>query len=318
MTRRRRPLALLGIALLLGVFGLALVIGSPTEPGAVAYAIPIALIALALGPAAGAVAGLLATVLYAYAGEVHDATLGLGHISYRAVTLVFLGAVVGLLAARAARAATELRESESRLAEAQRIAHVGSWEWDVRADRITWSDELYRIWGVEAGAFSPTYASYLELLPEDERAVADAAVQQAFATKGPFAFRHRLVRPDGEVRVIDSAGRVFTDGTGEVVRMAGVAHDVTERVAAEEAAREATGQLALQRELRARAVELNDAVVQGLALSRYQLSGGDPAAAAATVQATLARAKELVADLIGEVELEAGALRRERAADAVD
>jgi len=71
----------------------------------------------------------------------------------------------------------------------------------------------------------------------------------------------------------------------------------------------------LQRELRSRAVELNDTVVQGLALARYLLDGGDSAAAAATLTTTLERAKELVADFIGDVELEPGALRRERAAD---
>jgi hypothetical protein len=71
----------------------------------------------------------------------------------------------------------------------------------------------------------------------------------------------------------------------------------------------------LERELRSRAAELNDTVVQGLALSRYQLAAGDATAAAATLAATLERAQELVTDLMGEVELEAGVLRRSRAAD---
>ena len=71
----------------------------------------------------------------------------------------------------------------------------------------------------------------------------------------------------------------------------------------------------LQQELRSRAAELNDTVVQGLALSRYQLAADDTAAAAATLAATLERAQELVTDLMGDVELEAGALRRARPAD---
>jgi gas vesicle protein len=71
----------------------------------------------------------------------------------------------------------------------------------------------------------------------------------------------------------------------------------------------------LEQELRSRAVELNDTVVQGLALSRYQLAADDTTAAAATLAATLERAQELVADLMGDVELEAGALRRARPAD---
>ena len=74
----------------------------------------------------------------------------------------------------------------------------------------------------------------------------------------------------------------------------------------------------LQHELRSRAVELNDTVVQGLALSRYQIDGGDATAAADTLETTLGRAQELVADLMGDKELEPGALRRARAADVGD
>jgi hypothetical protein len=74
----------------------------------------------------------------------------------------------------------------------------------------------------------------------------------------------------------------------------------------------------LQQELRSRAVDLNDTVVQGLALSRYQIEGGDSTAAADTVETTLARAQQLVADLMGDVELEPGGLRRTRAADVGD
>ncbi|HWG55980.1 MAG TPA: PAS domain-containing protein [Gaiellaceae bacterium] len=303
-----------GIVLLLGTFGLGLLIDDPLEPSAVAYSIPVALVALGFGPYAGAAAGAAGGAFYGFAGGYHGGGFAPPQVAYRILALIFLGTVVGALARRVTKANAVLQTSEARLSEAQRIAHVGSWEWDVRADRITWSDELFRIFGVDRESFRPTFAGYLDLLTDEDREIAAATVQRAFEEKAPFAFRHRIQRSDG-TRVIDSAGDVVVEDGG-VVRMAGVAHDVTERVAAEEAYAAAQAEIALEQELRARAVELNDAVVQGLALARYQLGAGDTAAATESLAATLERAKELVSDLIGDVELEAGALRRAAAADA--
>ena len=322
----RQAIAAAGAAGLAASFVLGVLIDDPIEPGAVLYAVPVVLIALALGWPAGAAAGVAASVLFWLAAKWHGTELTAVAFAYRTLALVFLGAVSGAVARRVVeterttasvreQAAEDLRRSEARLAEAQRIAHIGSWEWDVTADTITWSDELYRIWGVSPDEFEPTYAAYLDLMPADERALADAAVQAAFETHEPFRFRHRVERPDGGVRIVESAGAVFVED-GRVVRMAGVGHDVTERVAAEEAFASAAAEIALQQQLRSRAVELNDAVVQGLAVTRYLLDSGDADGARASADATLERAKTLVADLIGDVELEAGALRRGGPADA--
>ncbi len=121
-----------------------------------------------------------------------------------------------------------LRRSERMLAEAQSVAHVGSWEWDVRANRIVWSDELFRIYGLEPRSFDASYEAYLERLHPDDRRVADEAVRAAFVSGDGFEFRHRIVRPDGEVRVLLGRGRVERDAAGAVVRMIGVGQDITD------------------------------------------------------------------------------------------
>ena len=219
-----------------------------------------------------------------------------------------LGALIGALVTRLGRTEEELRRSEAGLAEAQRIAHIGSWEWDVRGDRITWSAELHRIYGVEPGGADLSYESYLARVHPDDRERVEGIVRSSFDTHEPFAFSHRAIRPDGTIRVIDSRGHVVAED-GVIVRMAGTAHDVTERAEVEE-------QLAVSAELRRRAVELNDTVVQSLAVAHYRLVQGDPDAAEA-VRAALESAKELVRDLLGDDVHAPGSLRRETPAGQV-
>ena len=127
-----------------------------------------------------------------------------------------------------------LRASETRLARAQEIGRIGSWEWHIQDGTLLWSDEMYRIYGLEPG--SPIdYERYLSLQHPDDRAKAAAAVETSRATGEPFSFYHRIVRPDGEVRTLHGEGIVLTDDEGTVVGMTGTGHDVTEQVAAERA-----------------------------------------------------------------------------------
>jgi diguanylate cyclase (GGDEF)-like protein/PAS domain S-box-containing protein len=158
----------------------------------------------------------------------------------RAQVFVGLAALTGLLVAsmrseweRAEDALARLEESERALAEAQRLAAIGSWEWDVVADEVTWSDELYRIVGVERGRFEIGFDSYLALMHPDDRDLLRREMDTALRTTEPFRFEHRVIRPSGEVRTIDSRGRVEVDAGGRVVRMLGTGQDVTERRAAE-------------------------------------------------------------------------------------
>jgi diguanylate cyclase (GGDEF)-like protein/PAS domain S-box-containing protein len=137
------------------------------------------------------------------------------------------------------RSEMQLRRSRLRLEQAQAIANMGSWEWDVRANRVTWSDELYRIYGLKPGQFGASFEGYIERVHPDDQERVQATIGRALADHRSFSFEERVVRPAGEVRLLESEGEVVTDSDGDVVRLIGVCHDVTERRAAEEAAREA-------------------------------------------------------------------------------
>jgi PAS domain S-box-containing protein len=133
-----------------------------------------------------------------------------------------------------------LEEALRRLAEAQAIAHLGSWEWDVARDVVTWSDEMFRIYGLEPQSCAVDYARFLESVHPDDRELVDKAVQQAFGDASSFEFEHRVVRPDGEERRVQARGRAIADDKGTVIRMVGTGHDVTEQREAQDQATVAT------------------------------------------------------------------------------
>jgi PAS domain S-box-containing protein len=145
-----------------------------------------------------------------------------------AVSLLVMGAT---LAEREIGIA-ELARTASRLNEAQALAHIGHWEWDMRRDVVTWSDELYRVFGLDPSVGAVDYETYLHRLHPDDRPFVDATVQRAIAERRPFAFEHRIYRPDGTERIISSRGRVIVE-RGEAVAMLGTAQDVTEQRQAE-------------------------------------------------------------------------------------
>ena len=130
-----------------------------------------------------------------------------------------------------------LRSSESRLAEAQQLAHIGSWEWNVLDGTESWSDEVYRIFGVDRTSVTPSFETFSRFVHPDDHQIVDRIVKKAFADHQPFKCEHRIVRPDGETRVLHAQGRVVLDDKGRVTRLVGTAQDITERKAAEEIVR---------------------------------------------------------------------------------
>ena len=130
---------------------------------------------------------------------------------------------------RVASRTTALQASEARLAEAQEVAHIGSWEWDVANDYLWWSDELYRMYRVDRESFRPSYDAFLGSMHPDDRSVADGTVQQSLSRGDPFEFEFRLLRPDGEERTVLSKGRVISSANGRTTRMVGTGQDVTEQ-----------------------------------------------------------------------------------------
>jgi diguanylate cyclase (GGDEF)-like protein/PAS domain S-box-containing protein len=127
------------------------------------------------------------------------------------------------------RGEERLRAQQRLMDQAQRLARVGSWSWDVAADRVAWSDELYRIYGVDPARHAATFEAYLERVHPDDRARVRDVIDRALREGGAFEFEERIRRPDGEERALYSRGMVETDAEGRAVRMQGVCQDITSR-----------------------------------------------------------------------------------------
>jgi len=132
------------------------------------------------------------------------------------------------------RAEDRLGRTGKQLVEAQEIAHLGSWEWDIASNVVTWSDELYRIYGLERTDFPATYEGFLERVHPADRDLVDGAVQRAYGEGSTFGFDHRIIRPDGTERWVHGRGEVTVDATGNPIRMAGTAQDISERMLVQE------------------------------------------------------------------------------------
>ncbi len=128
-----------------------------------------------------------------------------------------------------ADAVEKLQKSRSVLSDAQKVAHIGSWEWDILANRVAWSDELYRIYGLEPESVEITYESYIERVHPEDRDSAASSIRAALEETEEFEFQERIIRPGGEVRVLQSKGYVMRDESGLPRRMIGTCHDITER-----------------------------------------------------------------------------------------
>jgi diguanylate cyclase (GGDEF)-like protein/PAS domain S-box-containing protein len=115
---------------------------------------------------------------------------------------------------------------------------LGNWEWDLKTDEVSWSDETFRIYGYEPQEFVPTLDKLMELVHPDDRELVRKNIDGALYESMPYEFEHRIVRPDGEVRIIHRQAQVYFDEEGKPLRMVGTVHDLTEQKEAEEALRE--------------------------------------------------------------------------------
>jgi PAS domain S-box-containing protein len=123
----------------------------------------------------------------------------------------------------------ELLEYAERMSEAERIVRFGVWEWEIANDRVRWSDELHRIYGLRPGDFGGTVEAFMEHLHPEDRERVWANIARSIETREPFVFEERITRADGEERILLSQGRVVTAVDGSVSALVGVCHDVTDR-----------------------------------------------------------------------------------------
>jgi PAS domain S-box-containing protein len=132
------------------------------------------------------------------------------------------------------RADEKLKQSEMQLAQAQHIAHLGSWEYDLGTNSFQLSDELYRICDLDPKVFHLTFREILKLIHPDDLGSFKAAIDTAYRGRNQFSLYHRIVRPNGTVRTLHSQGKVMTGDDGTPHTIIGTAQDVTTRKKAEE------------------------------------------------------------------------------------
>ena len=128
----------------------------------------------------------------------------------------------------------QLRESEANLREAQRLSNIGSWVRDLRTQEIQWSDETFRIFGLEPGRNPMPFNEFLNSVHPQDRDAVTRALDDVLQRKRPYDIEFRILRPDGSSRIIHAMGEVRCDGTGAAVKLLGTLQDVTERRRTEE------------------------------------------------------------------------------------
>jgi PAS domain S-box-containing protein len=135
---------------------------------------------------------------------------------------------------RRKQAEEALLKSQASLANAQRIAHIGNWEWDIEKNRITGSDEFYRIFGITRQIFDGTYESFLAFIHSDDREFVKKSIHEAFHDRKPYRIDFRIVLPDNALRIVHAEAEVIFNSTGNAIQVNGIIQDLTEHKQAEE------------------------------------------------------------------------------------
>jgi PAS domain S-box-containing protein len=127
------------------------------------------------------------------------------------------------------RSEEEVRKREAQLREAQNIARLGSWEWDIATDKIFWSDQLFKIFGISAKNFDPSFEAYLSRLDPLQREKVQQVIQRSMVTGEDFSFEHTVKNRDGSLTYVYSRGHVIKDENGQIIKMMGTAQDITDQ-----------------------------------------------------------------------------------------
>lgn len=198
------------------------------------------------------------------------------------VSWVWLSArSLNALDAKREQALEALREKEHLLSESQRIAHVGSWVYDLTG-RITWSDEMYHIYGVSPETFTPNAETFLNLIHPDDGPAMQRWIAACVAREKPGDLEFRAIRPDGTMRVLSSRGELICDAEGRPTHIAGTVQDITERKRAEEqlrlqsAALESAANAIMITDTAGKIIWVNPAFTQHTGYSFEEVRGKNP------------------------------------------
>jgi len=159
------------------------------------------------------------------------------------------------------RSEERARRSEKMLVDTQGVAHLGTWEWDVAEPNATWSDELYRIYGLTPETYTPSYEAYLTMVHPDDRQRVIDATNRVFHEHVPYSHDERIFRPDGTMRYLHTWAFPVLDKDGKLVQLIGVCQDITDRALAEEALQRANTDLEDRVAERTRELEAFNAMV---------------------------------------------------------
>jgi len=127
------------------------------------------------------------------------------------------------------RIEAELKAHEQSMSEAQRIAHLGSWEHDAASGKVKWSHEEWQIFGLDQREFGPSFEEFLAMVHPDDRHIVKRINERSQQSKEAAAYDYRIIRPDGTVRVLHANGSILCDAQGQVVKITGTDQDITEQ-----------------------------------------------------------------------------------------
>ncbi|MDH5680020.1 MAG: PAS domain-containing protein, partial [Spirochaetota bacterium] len=127
-----------------------------------------------------------------------------------------------------------LKASQDSFARAQQIANLGNWDWNITNNELYWSDEIYHIFGLKPGEFHPSYEMFIESVHPEDREMLEGLINRAVQENEVYSVDHRIVLPDGDIRVVHEQGEVYYTDSNKPYRMVGTVQDITERRRVEE------------------------------------------------------------------------------------